>query len=397
MSKFINTQKKVTIDSLVAGFKDRMKNPYYSLQEKKATPVTYYTHNFENSTLDSAIRAEYSQLGDNSPIRYNKINGFFLYGLEKITINLELGEYGLESNPIEGEAISLPNTIIPIPGDYFEINYTDKDYLFKVMDSTPDTIDSGSNFYKITYKLDQTDNEKIDLLVVDSYNMIINNVGTKFNPIIKSNDYDFIVILEDILLRLKKYYKNLFYNSRVQTFTFTHNGCVFYDPYLIEFLIRNKLLEGDSEYIYIGHQINLSSTMFLDYDKTMFRNVELKSKDKMEERVSSIGNLITDPMSIFSNRKENYYIIKYDNNYQGLELIENFNPSLINAINNNTIAEINNTYYNIIVKYFNNIEIIESDDIEFLEKIDYQSNIDLFYCIPIIIYIIEYYIKNMLK
>ena len=397
MTKFINTQKKVTIDSLVAGFKDRMVNPYYTLQEKKASITTYYTHNFENSTLDSATKTEYAQLGDNSPTRYNKILNFFLYGLEKITVNLELGEYGLESNPIEGEAIVLPNTIIPIPGDYFGINYIGKDYLFKVMDCTPDTIDSGVNFYKINYKFDQTDSERIDSLVIDTYNMIIDNVGTKFNPIIKSNAYDFIIILEDILLRLKRYYKNLFYNSRVQTFTFTHNECIFHDPYLIEFLIRNKLLEGDSEYIYIGHQINLPSTMFLDYDKTMFRNIELKSKDKIEERISSIGNLITDPMSIFANRKENYYSIKYDNSYKGLEMIENLNPSLINAINNNTIAEINNTYYNIIVKYFNNVEIIESEDIEFLEKIDYQSNIDLFYCIPIIIYIIEYYIKNMLK
>ncbi|MCK9199174.1 MAG: hypothetical protein M0P49_06185 [Bacilli bacterium] len=397
MSKFINTEKKLTIDSLVTGFKDRMKNPYYSMQDKKPSIVTYYTHNFENSTLDNATKTEYSQLGDNSPIRYNKISDFFLYGIEKITVNLELGDYGLESNAIEGEAIVLPNTIIPIPGDYFEINYTGKDYLFKVMDSSPDTIDSGSNFYKITYKLDQTDNEKIDSLVVDSYNMVINNIGTKFNPIIKSNDYDFIVILEDILLRLKKYYKNLFYNDRVQTFTFTNNGCKFYDPYLIEFLIRNRLLEGDSEYIYIGHQITPHPTMFLDYDKTMFRNVELRSKDDIENRISSTATSITDPVSIFSSRKEDYYVIKYANNYNGLEFIQNFDPFLIDSIINNKTTDIGNTYYNIIVKYFNDIETFESNDVKFLEEIDYQSNLALFYCIPMMIYIIEYYIKNMLK
>lgn len=396
MSKFINTEKKVAIDSLVAGFKDRMKNPYYSLQDKKPSVVTYFTHNIENSTLDSSTNTEYNQLGDNSPTRYNKISGLFLYGIEKITVNLDLGEYGLESNPIEGEAIVLPNTIIPIPGDYFQIDYTGKEYLFKVTECTPDTIDSGSNFYKINYKLDQTNSEKINSLVVDSYSMIINNVGTKFNPIIKSNDYDFIIILEDILLRLKRYYKNLFYNSRVQTFTFTHNECRFYDPYLIEFLIRNRLLEGDSEYIYIGHQITPHSTMFLDYDKTMFRDVELRAKDGIGNRISSTATLITDPVSIFASRKEDYYIIKYNNNYNGLEFIENFDPFLIDAIINNKITDIN-TYYNIIVKYFNNIETFESDDVSFLEEIDYQSNIELFYCIPIIIYIIEYYIKNMLK
>ncbi len=397
MSKFINTEKKLTIDSLVAGFRDRMNNPYYSMQDKKPSVVTYLTHNIENSTLDSATQLEYSALGSNSPTRFNKILGFFIYGLERITVNLELGEYGVESNAIEGEAIILPNTIVPIPGDYFIIDYTGKDYLFKVTDVNTDTLDSGSNFYKISYKLDQTDNESIQSQVVDTYNMIINNVGTKFNPIIKSNDYDFIIILEDILLRLKRYYKNLFYNDRVQTFTFTNRGCKFYDPYLIEFLIRNNLLEGDNEYIYIGHQIDLPATMFLDYDKTMFRNVELRSKDDIENRISSTATVISDPISIFSSRKEDYYIIKYNNGYNGLEFIQNFDPFLIDAIINNTITDIGNTYYNIIVKYFNDIETFESTDVQFLEEIDYQSNLALFYCIPIMIYIIEYYIKNMLK
>ena len=397
MSKFINTEKKITINSLVAGFKERMNNPYYSMQDKKASIVTYLTHNIENSTLDAPTQLEYSPLGENSPTRFNKITDFFLYGLERITVNLELGDYGLESNPIDGEAIILPNTIVPIPGDYFIIDYTGKDYLFKVTEVNVDTLDSGSNFYKILYKLDQTDSQNILSQVIDSYNMIINNVGTKFNPIIKSNDYNFIIILEDILLRLKKYYKNLFYNDRVQTFTFTSNGCKFYDTYLIEFLIRNKLLEGDNEYIYISHQIETPITMFLDYDKTIFRNVELKSKDNIESRISSTATLITDPMSMFSSRKEDYYTIKYGDNYNGLEYIQNFDPLLINAIINNITTDIGNTYYNIIVKYFNNIETFEASDVEFLENIDYQSNIALFYCIPIIIYIIEYYIKNMLK
>ncbi len=395
MGKFINSDKKITIDSLVVGFKDRMNNPYYNMSDKKPSIVTYYTHNFEHSTLDEATKLEYSALGDQSPTKYNKILDFFLYGVERITVDLENGEYGLESNAIEGEAIVLPNTIIPIPGDYFSIDYLEKKILFRINNVSKDTLESGANFYKIAYKLDQLTDEVINEQIISNYNLVINNVGTRLNAVIKSEDYDFILILEEILIRLKKYYKNLFYNQRVQTFTFTMDSFPFYDMYLIEFLIRNRLLDGDGEYIHIAHQTVTPATFDIDYDKTFFRNVENRSIINIADRIKSTAKVITDPISIFSSRKENYYSIQYGKGFNGMEYITNIDPYLIEAITENKMTTENNIYYNIIVKYFNN-DKLNSSDIEALENIDYESNIALFYCIPIIIYAIEDCIKNIL-
>lgn len=394
--KFINTDKKVVIDSLVEGFKERLKNPYYIYQDKQPTVVTYYSRNFEKSTLDAHTKLEYAPLGDESPTLYNKINNFLIYGIEKITLSIELGEWGLESSSIEDEAIILPNTIEPVPGDYFLINYLDKDYLFRINDATPDTLENGANFFKVTYKFDQIDNRLEDSdQVAETYNMIINNIGTRFSTIIKSDDYDFINVAEDILTQLKNYYVSLFYNSRVQTFTFLYNNRRFYDPFLIEFLIRNKLMSGSENYIYISHQTSVPMTMAIDYNRTFFRNVELKSRN-IGEKIVSTATLITDPLSIFNNRIEDYYEIKYTSNFNMLEYINNIDPILINAIKNNEYIQNGNLYYNIIIKYFNNKEI-NSSDIEILEETDYQSNIALFYCIPIIIFIIESIIKDLLK
>ena len=124
MSKFINTQNRVVIDSLVEGLKESIRdNPYYMHNDKKATITTYFNVNLKKSTLDESLRTNYSNLGEDSPLRYNKINNFYLYGIERISTDLDLGDYGISAGDIEGEAIILPNTIIPYPQDYFYINY----------------------------------------------------------------------------------------------------------------------------------------------------------------------------------------------------------------------------------------------------------------------------------
>lgn len=398
MSKFINTKQKVVLQSLVDGFKEKLNNPYYIHMDKKPNVTCYYNQNIHASSLDEASKLQYSALGSESPMKYNMIKDFYLYGIEKIITDYENGDWGLEANSIEGEAIILPNTIVPIANDYFTIEHVDQKLLFKVTSVTPDTIDNGANFYKIQYKLDQLTDESILKQVAEEFNMIINNVGTQFNTIIRKNDYNFVEKVEVILERLKTYYVNLFYSPRVQTFILLHNDDYFYDPYLIEFLKKNDILGGIDNYIYISHQTTLSYTFALDYDRTFFRYVELPDK-KSTPLLYSQGKYIDDKFSIFESRKEKYFRIEYvlpliDRNRY---MINNFNLNLYdNILTNTKYNKREDKYKNIIVKYFNS-EKIDADDIESLEYLDFQPNIDLFYNIPIIIFIIENMIKNLLN
>jgi hypothetical protein len=398
MGKFINTSYSQTIDSLITGFKEKFNNPYYIHQDKAPTPTTYYNQNIEKSTLDEASKLQYSALGNDSPTVYNKIENTYLYGLEKIQVILENGDFGLEANAIEGEGITLPNTIIPYPGDYFSIKYLEKKLLFKVINVTPDTLENGSNFYMLNYKLDQLDEQIIAKQVVEQYTMIIGNLGTGLNTIVRSNDYNLAQQFDDILVRLKKYYKSLFLRRRVETFIFTYNNHNFYDPFMIEFLYKNKLMDGDDEYIYIEHQIRLPNTFILDYDKTIFRFIETKDKNRLDSiTINTIAHHINDKTSIFANRFEDYFSISYNVPIINFDRIPTLDPELITAIIQNTLFDSNNKkIYNIIIKYFNNLDI-SSDDIIALENIDYSDTVSLFYTIPMVIYCIEYYIKNLLK
>ena len=245
MGNFINTNYNKTIDNLVEGAKSRLNNPFYIYGDRKPTIVTYYNINHNASTLDKGSSTLYDDIGQNSSLRFNKIENFHLYGIEKININLDIGEYGLES-PIEGEALILPNTIVPVPGDMFIINHViDKPYLFMVTGIGIDTLYTGANFYKISYKLTRTDMDALTSLetvqTIKRFTYKAGNVGTTLTPLIESNQAELIDKIEDNIDTLLNYYMNLFYKNSVQNFILEYQHMYLYDPYLIEFMIRNKL------------------------------------------------------------------------------------------------------------------------------------------------------------
>ena len=401
MSKFINTSYKNTINSIVETHKSKIDNPYYIFTDKKPTLVTYYNQNLHKSTLDEGTHMMYEPIGDESPVRFNKILDMYIYGIERITVNLDLGEYGLESDAIEGEAYILPNTIEPLEQDYFCIDYIDTKktkLLFKILTVTPDTVNNGANFYKITYKLSTLSKESIadiERQVIETYRMVINNIGTQFNAVIKNTDYDLIVSLEENLDRLKEYYKALFFKDKVQTFVFDYDDEKFYDPYMIEFLIKHSILSGTDKYTHVSHQTSLGQTFALDYDRTFFRGLETKNIKKMNN-IACYARLNTDKLTLMYHRPERYYIMQYRN--EGSHMAHQINPLPVGFevhLANRTYYKDDKEYLNIIIDYFYNKEF-NSATIDILERVDYSHCIHMYYAIPIIIYIIEDTIRSIM-
>lgn len=398
MGKFINTEQRDTIDSLVVGLKNILKNPYYKWNDKSATAVVYFNQNKEASTLDQSSKLYYADIGLDSPIRYNMIEDFMIYGIEQIAISMENGDFGVEANEISGEAIILPSTIIPYPGDYFNIIYTEEKLLFRVIDATPDTLENGANIYKIQYKLESSQLEDVieSDNIEDKYNMIMNNIGTGFNPIIRHESYNMIKKLDQVLFNLRNYYKSVFYKERVQTFIFMHNGNRFYDPYMIEFIKENKILD-DNTYTYLTQQVRLNVQFPLEYNKSFFRCLERKDKENIRfYNHRATADYISDPLSIFQTRLENYFQIKFGVSDIESDFIPCFKDELINSIEDNSVLKCNDSLYNIIIKYFND-EIITNEDINCLEYIDFSDNIFIFYAIPCIIYCLENFVKSLMK
>lgn len=403
--KFINTNKKDMINSAVSNLKNSIDNIFVFAVNEKPTIVTYYNINEEKTVLDiDGTMDTYEIIGKNSPIRYDKIRGLPIAGFDKIIAQLETTEMGIEGNEITGEVTIFPDTIKAHVNDMFVIPYLEENLIFQITEVQYDTLDTGSNYSRVQYTLYGGSSKYIMLerQVVENYDTIIDNIGsTGFKAIIKSEFYTMIEKFQSYTVTLKDYYKMLFYNNKVQTFTFfnTKKDTIFYDPYMIEFLKRNEILSGATNYLCVQHQCSLHQTFVLDYDSTFLRCIEKKDRKGINKyNIMIVGELIKDITSIFNTRLEDYYKVTYKYpdtliNYMPMNIIE---ADLIRRIKEVTFYnKEENSYLNIIIKFFNDIDLSE-EDIESIDNINFNDNILMYYYIPIIIYCIENFIKHLL-
>ena len=408
----LNVTHTQMTQSLVDFQMDLLKNPFFLFNDKKGLPVEYYNLNTTQSQLDQGLKIPYANIGPESPLRFNLVHDFYLFGMERISVQLENGEMGIEGSEISGEAIILPDTIRPYPGDYFTINMTKKKYLFQVRSATIDTLENGGNYYRIDYKLEYLSDDRLKPLVVNEFNFVSGNIGTNYSPVLSNTGYNLAKILDDTAVLLKQYFRGLFYNNKVQTFTFVYlyevcvnglNSSYFYDPYLIEFIIKNKILANTGDkYEYIDHKTFPKADFPIKYSKSIWRAIETKDKDHINSCIiSSPGIYIDDPATIFSTRYENYFEMTYENP----DPVADRWSSRLSIIPSQVIGHINEgqlffnsplSKYNLLIKYFNDMEI-NAHDMDPLQRIDSYSNYkDTYYLIPIIIFILEYNIKKIM-
>ena len=248
-------------------------------------------------------------------------------------------------------------------------------------------------------------NEGILKNIVHNYKMIEKREGTNIVKIVRCEDYDIAKLMDSVAVSLKKYYNDLFYNPKVQTFIYMDlTEYRVYDPYLIEFLIRNHIMDnGEVDYLHVQHQLAVPKTFALDYDHTFFRAFEKKDKDLL--KVSNYESFITEINSFgttFSGRYEPYFKAEYNHPKVG-SYAPSLEQELVDKIIDNTIVTYENEmtpiWENIIVKYFNN-GVCTEDEINSIMSIPFQrtyNSIHAFYLIPLLIFCIENAIESALN
>lgn len=400
MGKFTDTKYTQTIDSLVDASKTKLNNPYYKFTDQKPTKVIYYAQNVEKSTLDEASGLYGEHVGDSSPFKFNKIKDFIIYGLDRINVDYNVGDFGTEAEAIEGDAIILPNTIEPRPGDAFLISYVKENLLMRVTEVSIDTLDSGANFYKIGYKLNDDTIEQIEGQIEKNFNFVATNIGTDFKAIITDDDYKLIENLEALTEILITYFENIFYYTSLQTFVYDHDGWSMYDPFMIEFLIRNNVLSFGDKYIYLHHAATTNKTFGMDYTKTFFHNLENPTTEDLKPQNMATADLITDRNSLFICRMESYYMVRYFDKTPYKTRFQIIDNDIIERIKENNPYEKGNEkeIYNLWIAYFNNNkDFIKGDILSMIKNADWMDNLECFYMLGISIFIIERYIKMLLS
>lgn len=405
MGKIIETIYHDSVSNITSFGPAVLNNSFYMLNDKKPVICTYYNINKLKSTLDPGSKLPYDNIGNQTPFRFNKINDFLLYGIDRIELQTDIDEYGYEADKITGDAYILPNTITPTEGDYFEIEHiTDSTWLFMVTDVQRDTMKDGSNVFKVQYKLEYVEHDRLMQDIVDEFQLIETRDGTNISHVVLKINLEKAKRQDQVAVMLKKYFNDLFYNVRVQTFTYMDlTEWRIYDPYMIEFLIRNKILDnGYDDYIYVCHQLMLPATFAIDYDRSFFRAFEKKSKKLLSKSTRAIEpeNFVSYGTTFYS-RYEAYFKAHYCyNNY--VDRGQPFPDELMYTILDNQLIPFdchdNQVWKNVLIKYFNTDKIsITDQEIESIENMQFERSVEAFYMIPLLIFCLEKSIEILIS
>ena len=402
---------------------------YSRFQQTPPTFVTYYSQDRLTSTYDVGLENVIEVVGRESPIKYNKITDFALYGIETGTLQTELGDFGMDTN-FEGDALVLPNTIRPYPDDLFSIYYNGEEIMFRVTNVEIDKLsDSNAKYYRITYELAREKKDLISDQIQEDYEMFYENLGTEEAVVVKKSSARLIKNIDILEERLIKFYGKAFYNERFGIISYRYHDRNLYNSYLIKFLADNELLERKHSYlstIFI-YDIFDDDAIFEElYERTLYWALENKDIDRLE--VESFYTMVLDnPSTPFYGHYEKFYKCKYESREflpSGMtEVIRPHMDLLIENIRNNELfmiphvpsikhlndinEEINEdeitliehpdyVYENIIIKYMNNDLILDDNFINYLTKINFRPFLKEFLLVPCILFILKDFKNSLL-
>ena len=394
------------VEDNIFQFEERLKAPSSRFIDSTQTYVDYYHIDNEGTTTDAGFIDVASILGFRSPIKFKKIHDFPLYGIEQIVLSIQDADQGLDTE-YTGEAIILPNTIKPLQNDYFVIKYLRDSYLFRVTDVNYDSV-MADGFYRISYMLDFIDDEKFQELekqVEESYECVLENIGTENNCIIESTVHVNLTEINKIYDEMVQTYLSIFYDERYNCVLGDLNkGRRLYDPYMTDFINRHHLFnkKNDLQTIILSEQIE-DKFYKIKYEKSVYRFIERQDVDRIRKFTFSLYKGTMHQESAFYRWKDSSIevvdvidaFLENDAFLYG-ESIDIFSEDFVEMVQNN--EEMNNDYGKLISKFIKK-EKIELNEIgRKLEEelLDFNSSMEVFFFTPIILYIIRETIKSVI-
>lgn len=351
------------LDNNIFKYEERMNNQYSRFLDRTPTYVTYYNISNINSTVDNGFENVEAILGDNSPIRFNKVENFPIYGIDQIVLDLNEDDEGLTTE-FDGDAVILPNTIQPVPGDFFIIDHLEIKVQFMVTEIKFDTIKSN-NFYKISYSVKSiSEPTQLEKQVSDKFKCVVDNIGTEEKCLIKEDEYYLLRDLANEFDRIANLFKLYFYNNKYNSFMVNEVKLDFYDPYLSMFLKNNKIFSSKDEYQTLYPEIiGRENSLNIEYSKSIYRAMELLKPLPLQMYTIDCPTDFTSPFAYYGVP---VFHIKFPGDIPYLP------PVVIDIINSGNCQK--STYIiQLITKYMNNqLDTIYTLDIDSLKSLEIE-------------------------
>lgn len=397
MAYIINEQKMV--EDTTFQFENRFKSPTARFIDTTPVFVTYYHVDIDNTTVDEGFMDVASVIGHRSPIRFNKIENFPLYGMDQIVLNIAEDDQGLDTT-WDGDGIVLPKTIKPVPNDFFVIPTLKDYYIFRVTNIQYDTV-MPDNYYKIEFKLEYIDStklEEIEKQVLEEHICVLENIGTETNCIIEKSSYQKIKEIEKMYAEIKDLYMAMFYNDRHNVFLCEiEDGKLLYDPLQTYFVNIHKLFnsKNDLSTLILTDQYDDPKRKY-KYAKSVYRFLETR-----DMKLLSMFKYTTRPGTSI---RESSFRKWHDRNIEVLdtpmvipdESNSIFSRDYMEAIKLN--APVESEYASLIQRYLRSEKLTIKDiSMELDTELIYLNNsIEVFFFTPFIMYIIRDIIEKEL-
>ena len=407
VQKFIGTQYKDN--------ERRRISQYTRFLDKHVDFVTYFSINKVLSTTSIGNFAVDSYIGKDSPVRYNRINNFPIYGFPLFTDENSYGEdgAGLNMDNFEGQITMLPEIIEPSEGDCFILNMYDENRFFIVTEVAQVSL-KGKSHYILSFISGIPDYlPQLKKQVVDEYNAIFDNIGTEDRVVISNKDYKLKFSYEKLYKFMYEYYINKFFNKRNTLFqvniTTNQISINYTDIYCTKFMEKNRIIILDKllkKSLVMDYNKIYDNNDFFDYMNTLYWAIENRDTRRLIKTNYITIKKMVSPFSLSISQDDsdvylselynfnNIYDYDSDNTYNSIEF--DFS-SIVDRINSNKFYISDNSIdkcISIIVRYLNDDKIIEPGYFSSIE-FDTMDDLEQYLLVPIILFILRYNINGL--
>lgn len=312
LANLINVEKSKFINKNMEIYAKNKLGQYSKFLNKNPIFVTYYSINLQMSRSDVGTGGIESELGENSPIRFNKITNFPVYNIPELRPDMVFDEAGMDIELDISDAWILPNTIKPKPVDYMILHIPGaKEILFRVNNLEYNTIQSN-DFYTVSLDIkdigDNLEETRMKGQIIETYQTIFENIGTQDRCFIKTEDIDKLNVIVKTFNELKDLYINVFYNKIVNSFLLTdnypchcNNDVILYDPYLEKFISESNIYyENNTESALVLTPNDIMPPNFdYTFTRTLWYAVLNRTTDYLNKYNYWYQSPITKPLSTF--------------------------------------------------------------------------------------------------
>lgn len=225
--------------------------------------VTYYSKDHMNSTYDENLHTVQEILGNDSPIKFNKIIDFPLYKASVLEGTEDESEDVGTEGDVQGTAIIPPQQVYPRVDDLFQIKFYGKETVFRVSAVKRSNI-KGKTFFEISYYLYSTlgDSGNLDDQVQNEYKVVGSPSSVTKSAIVSVDKAE---VCEKLQTKINNLQNNLkaFYNDQAEAYIIETSYNVYkWDECVHAFVCNNKIFDKAGAY---RNEVTLRHIEAIDY------------------------------------------------------------------------------------------------------------------------------------